>query len=222
MSPIRIVLVDDHAVVRQGLRLLLEEDDRFEVVGEADNGLSALEVVAKLKPNVVVMDLALPGLSGLDAAEQMLQTTLGPRVVFLSMHANEVHVAEALHRGASGYVLKDAGIEELVAAISAATEGRRYLSPPLSEEALEPFTRSHARPPADPLDTLTLREKQVAHMIAEGLTGKEIAMRLGISPRTVEAHHASAYRKLGVRNIAELVRVVSEARELPSSTEPRR
>jgi two-component system response regulator NreC len=216
LKEVTIALVEDHAIVRQGLRLLLEEDDRFQVLGECDDGLRALQVVRELDPDVVVMDLGLPGIGGLDVIREIVQHVPRTSIVVLSMHANEVHVREALRRGASAYVLKDAGAGQLIQAICEAAAGRRYLSPALPEELLDPCGPDPGPPTPERLDVLTLREKQVAHMVAEGLSAKEIANRLSISPRTVEIHRANAIRKLGVRNLAELVRVVHAHMQLPS------
>ena len=215
MKGITIALIEDHAIVRQGLRLLLEEDDRFQVLGECDDGLRALELVRRLRPDVVVMDLGLPGIGGLDVTREILQHVPLTRVVILSMHSNEVHVREALRRGASAYVLKDAGADQLIHAICESAAGRRYVSPPLNNDLLDPCYPVSTQAP-DRLDVLTLREKQVSHMVAEGLSAKEIAKRLSISPRTVEIHRANAIGKLGLRNLAELVRVINAHMQLPS------
>jgi two-component system response regulator NreC len=208
MRRISIVLIEDHRIVRQGLRLLLEEDDRFMVVAECADGLLAAGTVRDHSPDVVVMDLGLPGIGGLEVISQIARTSPRVRIVVLSMHANEVHVREAFRRGASAYVLKDAGGEQLIHAICEAAAGRRHLSPPLHQDILEAIACEANK---SGLDGLTLREKQVAHMVTEGLSAKEIAARLSISPRTVELHRSNAIRKLGLRNLAELVRVVHES-----------
>lgn len=210
-----IVLVDDHAVVRQGLRLLLENEGDFEVVAEAGNGIDAVRVISEQIPDVVVMDVALPGLGGLDVLSEVMTAAPASRVVMLSMHAGEHHVLEALRRGATAYVVKDTGAAQLLEAIRETAKGRRYVSPPLSREVLTRYATEQPFEPADPLANLTLREKQVAHMVAEGLSSKEVASRLSISHRTVEVHRANVMRKLGVRSTAELVRVLATARELP-------
>lgn len=203
---ISIILIEDHRIVRQGLRLLLEEDDRFLVVGECADGLLAAGMVRDHAPDVAIMDLGLPGIGGLEVITQIARLTPRVRIVVLSMHANEVHVREAFRRGASAYVLKDAGGDQLIHAITEAAAGRQYLSPPLQADML-----SAAIPGATGAATLTLREKQVAHMVAEGLSAKEIAARLSISPRTVELHRSNAIRKLGLRNLADLVRVIHDS-----------
>lgn len=216
MKEVTIALVEDHAIVRQGLRLLLEEDDRFEVLGECDDGLRALEVVRQLDPDVVVLDLGLPGIGGLEVIREIVRHAPRTRIIVLSMHSNEVHVREALRRGACAFVLKDAGAGQLIQAICETAAGRRYVSPPLPEELLDLCGPLAGPATPEPMDALTLREKQVSHMVAEGLSAKEIADRLSISPRTVEIHRANAIRKLGVRNLAELVRAVHEHRQRPS------
>lgn len=215
LSRTTIILIDDHAVVRQGLRLLLEEQGEFEVIGEAGNGLDAVRVVSQLMPDVVVMDVSLPGVGGLDVLSELRKVAPSSRVLMLSMHADERHVLDALRRGATGYVVKNTGADELVQAIREVAAGRRYVAPPLPDEVLARGLEERTADAADPLAVLTFREKQIAHMVAEGLSSKQIAFRLGISPRTVEVHRANVQRKLGVRTTAELVRVLSATRELP-------
>jgi DNA-binding NarL/FixJ family response regulator len=212
-----IVLAEDHAVVRQGLRLLLEAEPDLRVVGEADDGLRVVELVERVRPDVVIMDLVMPGLGGLDATREVLKRAPRTRVVVLSMHADEVHVIEALRSGASGYVLKDAGGQELVTAVREAAAGRRYLSPPLSESVIEAYLRRQEHARVDPYDTLSLRERQVLHLVAEGLSARQIGERLYISPRTVEVHRGRAMAKLGLRSSAELVRYAVERGLLPPS-----
>jgi two-component system response regulator NreC len=201
-----IVLADDHHIVRQGLRRLLEDEPDFQVVGDTGDGLEALQLVERLQPDVLVVDLVMPGLSGLEVTRQVNQRSPRTRVVILSMYANEAYVLEALKNGASGYVLKESSGVDLVRAVREALAGRRYLSPPLSEHAIEAYLEKVDTGPLDPYETLTAREREVLHLAAEGHTNNQIAERLSISPRTVETHRANLMRKLGLNNHAELIR----------------
>jgi len=205
---LRVVLVDDHEVVRQGIRALLQPETDMEVVGQAGDGLLALELVERLRPDVVVVDLMLPGLGGLELTRQVIRRSPRTRVVVLSMHADEPFVLGALDHGASAYVLKDAGIAELLRAIREAARGRRYLSPPLSDNAVKAYLlrRSAAGASEDPYEGLTPRERQVLHLAAEGLGNGAVAGRLGISVRTAETHRTRVLHKLALRNQTELVR----------------
>jgi DNA-binding NarL/FixJ family response regulator len=210
-----IVLADDHQVVREGLRLLLEARPGFSVVGEASDGLQAVELTERLQPDVLVADLIMPGLGGLDVTRRVTKRVPRTRVVILSMHSSDALVLEALRNGATAYVLKGFSAAELVQAIRDAVEGRRYLSPPLSEKALEVYVQKARPGEADVYETLTLREKQVLHMAAEGLSSSLTGERLGISPRTVETHRASVMRKLGLRSRADLIRYALQRGILP-------
>jgi DNA-binding NarL/FixJ family response regulator len=201
-----IVLADDHHVVRQGLRVLLEAEPGLSIVGEAADGLEAVELVERLKPDVLIADLMMPNLSGLEVTRQVVRRGLPTRVVLLSMHADEGYVAEGLRSGATAYVLKDSTAVELVRAVREATAGRRYLSPPLSERALESYLSRSEAATLDLYDTLTAREREVLRLAAEGMTSAEVSARLFISPRTVEIHRAHLMHKLGLKNQTELVR----------------
>ena len=202
--PITIVLGDDHKIVLKGLRALLEAQPGFEVIGDATDGLKVTELAERLKPDVLVVDLMMPGLSGFDVTRRVVKRNPKTHVVILSMYSSEPHVVESLRSGATAYVVKDASTEELVAAIRDAAQGRRYLSAPFSAELIE----THLKRPTsvDPYDTLTPREREVLHLVAEGLTSGEIAGRLFISPRTAESHRANLMRKLGLRSRTDLVR----------------
>jgi DNA-binding NarL/FixJ family response regulator len=207
-EPLQIVLADDHQLVRQGIRALLQAEADMHVVGEAGDGLVALDMVERLRPDLLVADLMMPGLGGLELTRQALRRSPRTRVVILTMHAAEPFVREALEHGASAYVLKDAGIAELVRAIRETSLGRRYLSPPLSDRAVTAYARSArtARIGGDPYERLTSRERQVLHLAAEGLGNAAIAERLGISVRTAETHRARVRSKLSLRSQTELVR----------------
>ncbi len=203
---ITIVLADDHQVVRKGIRALLEMEPDFQIVGETGDGLEAVQLTIRLRPDVLVLDLMMPGLNGIDVTRQVTRQVPQTRVVLLSMYAGEDYVLEALRNGASGYVLKDASISELIQAIRDAVAGRRYLSPPLAERAIDAYVRQTQESALDPYETLSDREREVLHLAAEGLTSAEIAERLSLSPRTVESHRSSMMRKLGLHTQTDLVR----------------
>ncbi|MBI2875306.1 MAG: response regulator transcription factor [Candidatus Tectomicrobia bacterium] len=210
-----IVLVDDHPVVRQGLRALLEAEPGFRVIGEAGEGVEAVQLVERLQPDVLVLDLMIPGLNGLEVTRQVSRRSSRTRVVILSMHANEAYVLEALRNGALGYVLKDAGATELLRAVREVAAGRRYLSPPLSERAIEIYVQKTDAAPLDLYETLTTREREVLQLAAEGYSATEIADRLSISSRTVETHRANLMRKLGLRTQTDLIRYALRRGILP-------
>jgi two-component system response regulator NreC len=201
-----IVLADDHPVVRRGLRALLDAQTGFVVVGEAGEGQAALALVERQAPQVLVVDLMMPGLSGLEVTRQVTRRFPGTRVIVLSMYGSEGYVLEALRNGAAGYVLKDASSDEVVRGIREVAAGRRYLSPPLSDHAIETYARRERGEPMDSYDTLTTREREILQMSAEGGSSGVIAERLSISPRTVETHRANLMRKLGLRNQTDLIR----------------
>jgi DNA-binding NarL/FixJ family response regulator len=204
--PITVILADDHQIVRQGLRALLKMEPDLHLVGEAADGREAVRLVERLQPQVLVLDLLMPGLNGLEALRQVARRAPRTRVIILSMHSNAAYVLEALRAGAIGYVLKESGAEELVHAIRAAAEGKRYLSPPIYEHELKAYAQRAEGTPPDPYHTLTAREREVLQLTTEGHSGTVIAERLFISPRTVESHRANMMRKLGVRNQKELIR----------------
>jgi len=212
-----IVLADDHQIVRQGLRALLKSVPDLELLGEASDGLETVRLAERRQPDVLVVDLMMPGLNGMDVARQVAKRSPRTRVVVLSMHSNEAYVVEALRAGAKAYVLKEAGAEELVAAIRAAAQGRRYFSPPISEQAIKEYLSRIEETPPDPYETLTARERQVFQLTAEGYSGGAISERLFISPRTVETHRMNLMRKLGVRNQKELIRYAVERGVLPKT-----
>ncbi len=206
MSVITIVLADDHPIVRQGLRAVLEAEADFRVLGEASDGLMALAAVERLKPKVLVLDLLMPHLNGIAVLRQVARHFSATHVVILSMHHDESYVHQAFQHGAVAYVLKDASADELVCAVRAAACGGRYLSAPLSERALEIYAQKNQNTPPDPFETLTDREQEVLHLGAEGCSSADIAERLFISPRTVETHRANLMHKLGLQSQTDLVR----------------
>ncbi|MCI0461072.1 MAG: response regulator transcription factor [Gemmataceae bacterium] len=205
-----LLLVDDHGIVRQGLKALLETETDFHLLGEAANGLQAVRLAERHQPDVIVMDLMMPDLNGIEASRQVTRRSPSTRVLVLSMHSDVAYAAEAVRAGATGYVLKEACAEELVQAIRTVAAGKNYFSPPLSEAAISTYLRKVGRQPMDPFATLTEREREVLQLTAEGHSGVAIAGRLFISPRTVESHRASLMRKLGLHNQKELVRYAVE------------
>jgi two-component system response regulator NreC len=202
----QILLADDHQVVIDGLKALLSGEPDMQVIGQATDGLQVLPRVLELKPEVLVLDLMMPGLGGLEVARQMRDRAPDTKVIVLSMHANDAYVVEALRNGAAGYVLKQADARALIDAIRAVRSGARYLSPPLSEEKLERWQLDAKAAPLDLYDTLSTREREVLQLAAEGLTSAAIGERLAIGKRTVETHRANLQRKLGVSTHADLVR----------------
>ncbi len=205
VSPITILLADDHSVVRQGLRALLQAEPDFSVVGEASNGLEALRLVEKLNPNVLVVDLTMPNLNGLEVTRQISQRRLKTRVIVLSMHSNEHYITDALKYGAFGYVIKNSPAEQLVGAIRDVAAGLRYLPAPYSESVIDAYIENTKRTEVDSYEGLTTREREVLQLAAEGHTAAQIATRLFISPRTVEIHRRTMMQKLGVKNQMELL-----------------
>lgn len=215
MNAIRIVLADDHHVVREGLRALLETEPDFSIVGEAADGLATVDLVERLKPDVLVTDLMMPALSGLEVARQVALRSPTTRVVILSMYANEPYVLEALRNGAAGYVLKDSTGADLVQAVRQVLTGDRYLSPPLSARAIEAYVQEAEASSLDIYETLTTREREILHLAAQGCSNAEVATRLSISPRTAETHRANMMRKLGLRTQADLIRYALRRGILP-------
>jgi DNA-binding NarL/FixJ family response regulator len=204
-KPIRVLVADDHMIVRTGIRHVLESEPGFEVVGEAANGTEALSLTAQLRPDVVVLDISMPDVSGLELAARLRSTGGGTRVLILSMHNNAEYVLESVRAGAHGYLLKDTAATELRTAIRAVCQGQSYFSPPVASR-LSAAVRGEHDPQAAGLDQLTGREREVLVGIAHGRTNKEIATELGISHRTVETHRESLMRKLQIRTVAELTR----------------
>jgi two-component system response regulator NreC len=199
---IRILLADDHALVRHGFRMILTAQPDMEVAGEAGNGREAVELAQKLKPDVVVMDVTMPELNGIEATRRLIELSPRTRVLALSMHKDAVYVREILRAGARGYLLKDSADADLIAAVRAVAKGEGYLSPGVSDAVLSDYRR-HV---TDPLDLLTTREREVLQMIAEGKTNKEIATSLNLSVYTVEAHRGRLMEKLNLHSTGELVR----------------
>jgi two-component system, NarL family, response regulator NreC len=214
----KILLADDHQVVRLGLRTLLEAEPDFEVIGEAEDGTSTLELVDQLLPDVLVLDLMMPRLNGIEVSRQVHQYHPDVKIVMLSMFDSEAYVAEALKSGAQAYVLKSSTTTDLVEAVRCARADVRYLSPKLSERAINAYIQHVQKAKAGELDsyeTLTPREREVLHLAALGHTNAEMANKLSISIRTVESHRSNMMRKLGLRSQLDLARYAMERGIIP-------
>jgi DNA-binding NarL/FixJ family response regulator len=198
----RVLLADDHTVVRKGFRMILDQQDDLEVVGEASNGKEAVELANTLQPEVVVMDVTMPELNGIEATRRIAEVAPRARVLALSMHKDSVYVREILRAGAKGYLLKDSGETDLLHAVRVIARGEAFLSPAVSDAVLTDYRR-HV---TNPLDLLTSREREVLQSIAEGRTNKEIATSLNLSVYTVEAHRGRIMEKLNLHSTGELVR----------------
>ena len=210
-----ILLAEDHHVVRQAFKVLLEGDPDWLVVGEAADGLDTVALAEQLHPDILLVDLMMPGINGLEVTRQVSRLSPETRVVVLSMHSDEAYVLEALRNGAVGYVLKGSTAKELMQALREVSMGRRYLSPPLSERALDDYVKRARDTDADPYETLTTRERELLHLVAEGHSSSEIAGRMSISQRTVETHRTNVNRKLGLRTRADLIRYALRRGILP-------
>lgn len=212
---VKIILADDHPIVRQGMRSLLELQSDMCVVAEASDGLEAVQLTEKLKPDILVLDLMMPNLNGLEVLKQIKASNPRTRIIVLSMHSADGYVINAMKNGASAYVLKETGPSELVQAIQRVLEGEIYLSPVLSVRQDALFIENADRVVGDPYDLLTRREAEILQMTAEGQSSSAIAGKLSISPRTVEIHRAKLMKKLGLRNQAEIVRYALQRGILP-------
>ncbi|MCF8114616.1 MAG: response regulator transcription factor [Desulfotignum sp.] len=203
---IEIVIADDHTIVRQGLRKLLEEEECLKITGEAVDGHEAVQIVRKLEPDIVIMDIAMPLLNGIEAARQIKQSPLKTRVIILSMHDHTRYIRELLSIGVSGYLLKNAVSSDIIKAIMAAVKGERYLSPSISNRVIEDFVSMNRKTSQDELyNTLTNREREVFQMMVEGYPTKKIAEMLCLSPSTVKSHRSNIMEKLQMDNISKLI-----------------
>jgi len=205
MNPIRVLLADDHALVRAGIRSLLEQMPGVEVVGEASNGHEALEIVKSELPNIVLMDIEMPDLSGLEALPRIVKTFPKTKVAILSAHATEEYVSRALRSGASGYMLKDAATVELELLINSVVHDKTYLSPLISRIIVNTYMERVVEE-VNPLEQLTARQREILQLIAEGKNTKEIAYRLAIGVKTVEAHRLQLMARLDIHDVPGLVR----------------
>ncbi len=199
---INILLADDHTIVRQGLKLILSAHSDLHVIGEAANGKEAVELAAKLKPDIVLLDVAMPELNGIEATRKMVEANSRLRVLVLSMHKEAVYVREILRAGARGYILKDAIDTELLNAVRSVARGDGYISPAVSGALLSDYRKDVT----DPVDLLSPREREVLQLIAEGKTNKEIATKLNLSVYTVDSHRGKIMEKLNLHSTGELVR----------------
>jgi DNA-binding NarL/FixJ family response regulator len=206
MKTIRILLADDHTVVRKGLRLLLESHPGFTVIADAADGRAAVSLAAEHAPDVVVMDVAMPGLNGIEAARQISARQSQTAIVFLSMHSDESYVLKALKAGARAYLLKDSAEHDLIAAVIAVSEGKAFFSPAISKMLVEDYMRQmQERQVEDSYDLLTTREREVLQLLAEGRNNKEIASILSLSLHTVETHRGNILQKLNLHSGAEVI-----------------
>ena len=203
---IRILLADDHKIMREGLRSLLEKKPDIEVVAEAEDGRKAVQLARRLRPDVVVMDVSMPDMNGVEAARRIIAELSGIKVVALSVHSDSRFVAEMLSAGASGYLLKDCAFEELENAIRAAVVGRTYLSSGVADTVVEDYVRHLRKTGSSAFSILTAREREVLQLLAEGKNAKQIAFSLGLSIKTVETHRRQLMDKLNVHSIAELTK----------------
>jgi two-component system response regulator NreC len=207
MAKIRVLLADDHAIVREGVKMILAKEPDFEVVGEAQDGRQALDLVERMKPNVVVMDISMPEMGGIEATQHVKERYAGVNVIALTMHEDESYVFKLLRAGASGYVLKRAAAQDLVQAVRAAAKGEAFLYPSVARKVVEDYLkRVEAGEERERYDGLTEREKEILTHIAEGLSNQQIAQKLYISIKTVQTHRAHILEKLGLHDRTELVR----------------
>lgn len=203
---IRVLLADDHGVVRKGLRFLLSQEPDIEIVGEAEDGRQAARLAAELDPNVMIMDIAMPQLNGLDAAAQICRTNPRTGIIMLSMYSDEEFLVRALSAGARGYLLKDSAEADVVRAVRSVALGKTYFSPVIAHTLLEDYVRRlQEEGLQDTYDLLTEREREVLQLLAEGRSNKDAAAVLGISAHTVDTHRTNLMQKLGIHNTAELV-----------------
>ena len=206
MNKIRLLLADDHTILRDGIRALLDDQADIEVIGEAEDGLSTVKMVAKLKPDVVIMDIAMPMLNGLEATRQIQRDYPQVRVLILTMHENEEYIRQVLAAGALGYVLKDAAAHDLLGAIRAVYRGEAVLSPAITRLVIEDYLRWGDIRPADISNGLTPREREILQLIAEGYTNKEIAEILSLSVKTIQSHRSNLMSKLDLHDRGELIK----------------
>ena len=206
MNPIRVLLADDHTLIRAGLRMVVASQPDFTVVGEANDGREAVALAEQLKPDVVVMDIGMPSLNGIEACRHIHDSLLQTQVIMLSMHSDEGYVLRALKAGAKGYLLKDSAEADLAGAIRAVTAGKSFFSPAVSNVLLEDYMRKLQRTGAqDSLELLSPREREVLQLVSEGKSSKEVANLLDLSVYTVETHRAKVMQKLNLHNVPELI-----------------
>ena len=202
---VSILLADDHEIFRQGLQMVLDSQQDFLVAGQVSNGLDAIKLAEQLHPDVVIVDMLMPGLNGLDVTRAIKQQLPECHVVMLSMYGDECYVLDALQYGASGYVLKESNTSILIEAVHAVMKGQKYLSPPLTQRAIQAYMQLGFNKGNDEYNRLTQREREILHLCAECISSNEIAKQLSISSRTVDTHRTNLMRKLGLHSQAELV-----------------
>lgn len=207
MKKIRLLVADDHKIFRQGIKKLLEEEPDLQVVGESADGRETVKRATELKPDIVLMDIAMANLNGLEATRQIKKALPETKVIMLTMHKNEEYVLQSFQAGASGYILKEGAVEELVSAIRSIHQDKSFLSPTVSKTLVDAYLRKMETGRTEtPFDLLTDREREVLQLIAEGYTNREVAKQLFISVKTVEAHRAHIMQKLNIHDIAKLVK----------------
>jgi DNA-binding NarL/FixJ family response regulator len=205
VKSIRILIADDHSLVREGIRALLETVDDVEVIADASDGLDAIKMIQTHRPNLVLMDIGMARMNGLDATARIVKEFPGVRVVILSMHANEEYVLQALRAGASGYLLKDAKKQELLLAVKSVASGKTYLSPEVSKHVIDNYVQSVGTQ-GSPLEKLTPRQREILKLISEGRTNKEMAGILNLSIKTIDTHRTQLMDRLDIHDVAGLVR----------------
>ncbi len=203
---IKILLADDHRLMREGLRSLLEEQPDFTVVGEADNGKTAVQLAANLMPDIIIMDISMPGLNGIDATQQILSSCAKTKVIALSMHTERRTVLEMINAGATGYLLKDCAFEEVVQAVRTVASNSTYLSPKIAEIVIKDYVHRIPKDELSSLSSLTTREREVLQLLSEGKKTKEIADMLRVSVKTAESYRQHIMEKLNIHSIAELTK----------------
>jgi two-component system, NarL family, response regulator NreC len=206
MKKLRILIADDHGIVRTGLRLQLERNDQFEVVGEAADGREAVRLAEELVPDIVIMDIAMPSLNGIQAAAQIIKALPQTGIIMLSMHSDETYITRTLAAGARGYLLKDNAEVDLYRAVQVVAQGKPFFSPAIANTLLEDYMfQMHQRGLQDSYDLLTDREKEILQLLAEGRSNKEVALLLNLSTNTVETHRTRIMQKLDLHSAAEIV-----------------
>ncbi len=206
MSAIRVLISDDHKIVRDGIKALIEKEADMGVIAEADNGRTTVQLVQKLRPDIVIMDVTMPDMNGIDATRKIVEKTPGVRVIGLSMHSESRYILGMLDAGASGYLLKDCAFEELVTAIRHVAGGNTYLSPQIADVVVKGYLDKTPKPSNAFGSILTPREREILQLLAEGNSAKEIASHLNMSHKTVETHRRNVMEKLNTRSIAELTK----------------
>lgn len=206
MVSIKILLADDHAILRHGLSQMLQQQEDMEIVGQASDGISAIQLARELHPDVIIMDIRMPDMNGIEACREILRDCPERKIISLSMHSSKRFVIEMFKAGASGYLLKDCDFEELAEAIRTVMGGKTYLSPSISDVIVDHYVRSKEPDKSSVFSVLSKRERQVLQLLAEGKTTKQVGLQLHISPKTVEAHRLNIMNKLNIDNIAQLTK----------------